>query len=454
MKRLKGQVEGLQFRLGEVTSSHPVRNAAAQTHPCGEVVGNGERPATAGPLAAIMANVSASASNADATTLSVDILGVTGFAGAVPSDMRVVLSVTGENHTVSNRSESEALCRPLEGLNEVLWQDCVELAGCSNRDDTLLIELVSSLDHPLVMARGSVPLATFTPCVRGSVTDAARAPPGGSAVKVTTTAESVATISLATTAEYAAFRRESKAPAGATLLQLHVCGTFVGRSRKQDVAAGLPLPACGPSRRRSRLEDAQRACWAHNLLEPPQTEHGEVAADLFELLDANSQDFEDATFTLQEMLELTLLHTRQLQALHKTHQEELQAAAHTASSSATIQVQTDPVPEASPIVVEKVIEKQIEVEKLVEVEKIVEKVRAQPAWVHAATRVCQADCCGALVAHSRCHLLSVRRGCVVPTPGCGEGRYEGGEGDCRKGSNCRGASRHRTRTEAPQAPRG
>eukprot|EP00043_Microstomoeca_roanoka_P016549 m.169888 g.169888 ORF g.169888 m.169888 type:complete len:478 (+) comp16481_c0_seq3:1238-2671(+) len=102
----------------------------------------------------------------------------------------------------------------------------------------------------------------------------------------------------------------------------------------------------------------------------------DVADALFQLLDVNSEDLREATFTMQEMLELTLLHTRQLQALQQQHEatvKELQQQDRgNAVSTSTFGIQTDPLPDPQPEAKPEVVT--VEVEKLVEVEKVIEKI--------------------------------------------------------------------------------
>eukprot|EP00056_Hartaetosiga_gracilis_P005152 m.81850 g.81850 ORF g.81850 m.81850 type:complete len:976 (-) comp12070_c0_seq3:1442-4369(-) len=100
------------------------------------------------------------------------------------------------------------------------------------------------------------------------------------------------------------------------------------------------------------------------------------ASQLFDLLDVNAEDLKEATFTMEEMMDLTLLHTKQLQALQTQYEEDLKAIERKykppMTTSAT--VQTDPT---EPEVVEKLVEveKIVEkvVEKIVEVEKVVKE---------------------------------------------------------------------------------
>lgn len=101
----------------------------------------------------------------------------------------------------------------------------------------------------------------------------------------------------------------------------------------------------------------------------PPPAKGDVAGEVFSLLDVSREDLMDATFTMQEMMDLAMLHTQQMQMMQLSHEAEVEALHehYSAKEMKAIEVQTDPLAEPDPpeekvveVVVEKVIEKVVE----------------------------------------------------------------------------------------------
>lgn len=145
----------------------------------------------------------------------------------------------------------------------------------------------------------------------------------------------------------------------------------VGSSIKHDVATaaselGQPTDSTSLTDKAEPTNalDAVESADFNDSSIPPSRGRGDVAGELFSLLDVNSDDLRGATFTMQEMMDLALLHTQQMQMLHRSYEAKLQVLQEQAASKAThsLEIQTDPLPEPETV------------ERLVEVERIVERV--------------------------------------------------------------------------------
>lgn len=191
---------------------------------------------------------------------------------------------------------------------------------------------------------------------------------------LTTTTTTATHLRLHTTPAYAAYRAAATPTPGALppVVELIVC-----------VGVGVPASATHPggvaSRRHRRLTTAWEGL--DNAHAPPEAEDGGGAADPNSadaplglagfLFDPTERDLEHATFSMQEVMVLAMLHTKQLQAVEERHQQALAEALarpHTPATPprpsnpplvamASAHVQTDAPPPPTHVVEEKVVEK-------------------------------------------------------------------------------------------------
>ncbi|EDQ84688.1 uncharacterized protein MONBRDRAFT_39180 [Monosiga brevicollis MX1] len=133
-------------------------------------------------------------------------------------------------------------------------------------------------------------------------------------VGITVTCHARVSIRLPVTAGYQAYRREADA-----------------RSRNVEDINLIASFACGDARSpgdrairgtngRQVLLRTHRAALTDMLTQTCD----DLTDDLFNLLDVNSEDLDKANFTLQEMMDLAMLHAYQMQALNAQHEDQLE----------------------------------------------------------------------------------------------------------------------------------
>lgn len=335
--------------------------------------------------------------------LRIDLNEISGWSGIIPGDVYCSFeckpkSVGGLSSDTLESAMSTAPAKP-DRACEVVGFDCESLTFTMASKSQTMEVLVRSGFNGEVMATGQ--------CPTDYLLDVKAQPSHESSLfldGIETTNSKVVTFSvpLETTPAYSKYCQEATGtisqPYDSQLVLQFTCQALSLAEHNQQVAKPEQSSRDGvASRRHLRLEEAGR--------EDVDTtrENDEAPLDLSKFLfDPQELDLEKATFSMQEVSILAMLHAKQMQAAQEVFKKQmLEAQAQFQKlldeerekipdppETSTCDVQTDPMPAPEPVIVveEKVVEKEVEkivkvvetkvVEKRVEVEveKIVEKI--------------------------------------------------------------------------------
>jgi hypothetical protein len=340
---------------------------------------------------------------------------LSGFRGSVPADVRLdfYLHPQGEAEAPLDSATTmgtEAVILP--DRDRLILPTEVLLNDVTN-DMSVTIIMEANVGGELKpMARATVPSAAFCDALQCSEEYEGPALHSLYHTHVITTLK----LTLGPTANYQRYCAAAGLPGGANRLTLECragwepLGVSLAAAQEPgaEPLAASSLHADGSVRptRLPRLQRAMEATGAHagaavegaaeaevdkgdgSFIEQrvppsPPPAKGDVAGEVFSLLDVSREDLMDATFTMQEMMDLAMLHTQQMQMMQLSHEAEVEALHehYSAKETKAIEVQTDPLAEPDPPE-EKVVE--IVVEKVIEkvVEKVVREVVTEYVYVN------------------------------------------------------------------------
>eukprot|EP00730_Choanoeca_flexa_P003756 TRINITY_DN11492_c6_g4_i1.p1 TRINITY_DN11492_c6_g4~~TRINITY_DN11492_c6_g4_i1.p1 ORF type:complete len:825 (+),score=183.12 TRINITY_DN11492_c6_g4_i1:82-2556(+) len=342
-----------------------------------------EREADLITQAALASTLEAAQADEARSSIHMQLDSITGWCNCTPSDLRVEVRV----YTASNSKQVKSISQTLDfvplnrsdvHLGYVMDLDVVE------RTDRIEINVLGGGlgARAKVFAIGHLTGAQLLEAARHSTMEKTLS----AAVKLTAKVDSHLDIALRTTRLYNEHRQDLGAePDACHGLAIHLKAAWTPLPEWKEASKPASRVASGtPTRRRKRLEDA--------LAKDEPTTDAEAAEDLFELLEASEEDLDQPNFTMQEMMDLALLHTRQMQALELKHEEALDRLRHKlqlvkAGQDVDVDAGTDALPtpprrrnsmmqtdpsKRSPRPSQRQIE-YVEVEKVVE--RIVEKIK-------------------------------------------------------------------------------
>eukprot|EP00041_Stephanoeca_diplocostata_P023006 m.558231 g.558231 ORF g.558231 m.558231 type:complete len:881 (+) comp22197_c0_seq12:613-3255(+) len=337
--------------------------------------------AQVGSAAAIAALVAGEGQSAEATTSATGETATTTLAAVPDTHSSTAFFDPHDALTLVSTAHTPALA------SAATHESSLIPPGDSPSDNTHIAFALTNGLHGDIMAIASVAVDKLRACVRAPTTTAL-----GDGLTTTTTTE--LHVPLRTTPACTAYRAAATPTPRATPPTINlVMGVAVG---------GAPPPAGQggvASRRHHRLASAWQGLGAApdadggGATDPDGTDTPLGLAGF--LFDPAERELEHATFSMQEVMVLAMLHAKQLQAMDTRHRHALAEAlarprtpatpppAPPPVNTASAHVQTEAEPLPTRVVEERVVEKVVHVEKTVEkvVHKVVEKIVKVPVYL-------------------------------------------------------------------------
>ncbi|EGD80775.1 hypothetical protein PTSG_01364 [Salpingoeca rosetta] len=328
----------------------------------------------------------------DSAVTHVHLIHISGFADVLLPDISIEAVVRPSITSDAKDTQRIRVADALYTGDSLFVGGELELQGLFVQD-VVEVRVFTGFEEAELVATGTTTARALLESIHATTSCTLKCDDGSMTTRTTFVSATIS-MSLRTTAAMAAFAEEAGAGRCPSFLRLTIAASHTPLS---DAQIEMMTPKFEgekrrPLRRNRVKNNLDQDDDGHRQSAEAMRQEVDIANGLFELLDVNSEDLREATFTMQEMLELTLLHTRQLQALQHQYDarieelvaeklalEEAKSKEHKADNTQTSGMQTDPMPEPEPVVIEKEVEKLVEVEKIVE--KIVERVKVVEKYV-------------------------------------------------------------------------
>eukprot|EP00042_Codosiga_hollandica_P039020 m.324274 g.324274 ORF g.324274 m.324274 type:complete len:869 (+) comp55537_c0_seq1:88-2694(+) len=269
---------------------------------------------------------------------------VYGFGPIIPADIICLVEVAEPHQALcKDRTGTTVRAVRIRGRDAVTIDQTLALHGVLARDE-IRVQMVSGVGGP-VLATTTIPASAFVQAANG-VEKRWLSDDICSVMMLDTTINA----RLQTTADFAAYLREARGDSDAEEVEpeLHVeFGVAVVHINDEIVDTVLSAPAVPMtpdsqtprlgSRRRHRLRQAieDSRVQSRSALEPVvDQEESAGVTELFNTLDVAEDELTEATFTMQEMMELAVLHATQMKLLEQDQEQAIQAAVQSAVQSA------------------------------------------------------------------------------------------------------------------------
>eukprot|EP00050_Salpingoeca_kvevrii_P016502 m.56102 g.56102 ORF g.56102 m.56102 type:complete len:829 (+) comp6981_c0_seq1:23-2509(+) len=268
--------------------------------------------------------------------LSLVISHVSGFCGAVPADLLVVAEAfDADGDAPKERLMTRIPPAVYNRRDAALFEHKFSFVDVCDTDRVqLTLFSASTSSDPLAVTR--VPAAIFRQAVIAKSTQEIDPEDGCSSMTLESQIETMVTAPMAAQSALVEFREQTLLPLQdmTSRLLIHLRGTFgdlevsarpaatQGDDHGQQGMGGgagsaVEREAERPARRRQRISSA----WTEESM--PEAE--DVVNQMFDIMDVNSEDYQESTFTMQEMMELAVLHAKQIQLAQAQAREEVAA---------------------------------------------------------------------------------------------------------------------------------